>query len=150
MKSFRHSLYTLLYAIADEGKDWAQYQLGCRYLYGCHGFDINLPECVRYMQMAVEKGYASAQYGLGHLYDKGQGVPQDWEQSFHWSLLAANQGYAKAQYAVGCAYFDGEGVDKDIDQAFIWWKKSADLGFHRAQYNLGKHVNVFMHPFDVC
>ncbi len=64
--------------------------------------------------------------------------------------MTANQGLARAQRNVGAAYYDGLGVDKDIDQAFIWWKKSADLGFHMAQYNLGKHVNVFMHPFDVC
>ncbi len=150
MKSFGHSLYTLLYAIADEGKDWAQYVLGHRYLNGSHGFDINLPEGVRYMQIAADKGYASAQCELGAMYVDGEGVAQDWEQSFYWSLLAANQGYAKAQFNVGRAYYHGEGVDKDIDQAFIWFKKSADLGFHRAQFVLGKHVNVFMHPFDVC
>jgi hypothetical protein len=27
---------------------------------------------------------------------------------------------------------------------------TADLGFHEAQNNLGKHVNVFMHQFDMC
>jgi hypothetical protein len=52
------TVYTPLYAIADEGKDWAQYQLGCRYLKGiAGGFDMNFPEGVRYIQMAAEKGY---------------------------------------------------------------------------------------------
>ncbi len=112
---------------------------------------MNLPEGVRYMQMAAEKGFARAQYNLGSMYDKGQGVPQDWEQSFHWYLQAANQGFAIADFKVGDAYFSGgRGVDKDIDQAFIWFKKSADLGYDKAQYILGKHVNVFMHPFNVC
>jgi TPR repeat protein len=101
------------------------------------------------MQMAAEKGYAGAQSHLGAMYGEGIAVPQDLEQSFHWSLLAANQGNAIAQFHVGFAYYYGKGVDKDIDQAFIWVKKSADLGFHEAQYELGKHVNVFMHPFDV-
>ncbi len=145
MKSFGHSLYTPLYAIADEGKDWAQFLLWFRYFHGSHGFDMNLPESVRYIQMAAEKGYAPAQCELGGMYGKGRGVPQDWDKSFHWSLLAANQGYAAAQYRVGQAYSYGRGVDKDIDQAFIWYKKSADVGFHRAQYNLGKHVNVLMY-----
>ncbi len=150
MKSFGYSLCTSLYAIADEGNDWAQYQLGWRYRDGSDGFDMNLPEGVRYMQMAAEKGYAPAQNDLGFMYHEGRGVPQDWDKSFHWYLLAANQGYAAAQYNFGCAYYYGRGVDKDIDQAFIWWQKSADLGYHGAQYNLGKHVNVFMHQFDVC
>ena len=150
MKSFGYSLCTPLYAIADEGKDWAQCQLGLRYLNGSHGFDMNLPEGVRYMQMAAEKGYAKAPCILGGMYGEGRGVPQDWEKSFHWYLLAANQGYAVAQYNVGNAYRRGRGVDKDIDHAFLWMRKSADAGFIEAQYNLGKHVNVFMHQFDVC
>jgi TPR repeat protein len=151
MKSFGHSLYTPLYVIADEGKVWAQQQLGFRYLDGSHGFYMNLPEGVRYMRMAAERGYAGAQYRLGVIYAGGQGVPQDWEQSFDWYLQAANQGYAIAQCNVGHAYYyGGRGVDKDIDQAFIWWKKSADLGFNEAQFRIGKHVNVFMHQFDVC
>jgi TPR repeat protein len=150
MKSFGYSLYTPLYAIADEGKDWAQYELGCRYLNGSHCFDKNLPEGVRYIRMAAEKGYAGAQALLGAYYRKGLGVPQDWDKSFHWYLLAANQGYAPAQHNVGNAFKNGQGVDKDIDQACIWWQKSADLGCHEAQYNLGKHANVFMNQFDVC
>jgi TPR repeat protein len=151
MKSCRHSLYTPLYATADEGKDWAQYEVGGRYLNGSCGLDMNLPEGVRYMQTAAEKGYAPAESRLGVMYHEGEGVPQDWDKAFHWYLQAANQGYAKAQYNVGHAYYEGgQGVDKDIDQAFIWWKKSAYLGFHMAQYNLGKRGNVFMHQLDVC
>ena len=75
MKSFRHSLYTPLYAAADEGKDWAQYELGMRYRDGSDGFDMNLPEGVRYVQMAAEKGFARAQYSLGAMHGKVQGFP---------------------------------------------------------------------------
>ncbi len=61
------------------------------------------------------------------MYEKGDGVPQDWEQSFHWYLQAAKQGHARAQCNVGHAYIKGamkggQGVDKDIDQAFIWYR----------------------------
>jgi TPR repeat protein len=150
MKSFGHSLYTPLYAIADEGKDWAQLELGIRYMYGMSGFVVNLPEGVRYTRMAAEKGYAPAQCELGVMYGLARGVPKDMYKAFHWFLLAANQGYAKAQCNVGNFYYDFEGVDQDIDNAFIWWKKSADLGYEEAQYNLGKHANVFMHRFDMC
>jgi TPR repeat protein len=47
--------------------------------------------------------YTKAQYQLGVMYGEGQGVPQDMDKAFHWSLLAANQGFAGAQYDVGCA-----------------------------------------------
>ncbi len=150
MKSFGYSLYTPLYAIAKEGKDWAQFQLGRRYLNGSDGFDMNLPEGVRYTRMAAEKGYAPAECALGVMYREAQGVPQDLEKAFHWSLLAANQGNGRAQCNVGTAYYSCLGVDQDIDQAFKWWKKSADLGFYDAQFKLGKHANVLMHRFDVC
>ncbi len=102
------------------------------------------------MQMDAEKGYARAQSHLGNMYTQGRVVPQDLDKAFHWYLLAANQGLATAQYCVGRAYYGGRGVDKDIDKAFIWFKKSADLGINEAQCKIGKHVNVFMHPFDVC
>ncbi len=148
MKLFGHSLFTPIYAIADEGKDWAQYQLGNRYLHGSHGFDMNLPEGVWYMRMAAEKGYAPAQCEL--MYGNSRGVPQDWDKSFHRSLMAANQGCAAAQHNVGKAYYEGgRGVVKDIDQAFIWMNK-ADLGYHIAQYTLCELPNVLTHQFDVC
>ena len=127
-----------LYAIADEGKGWAQYYLGMKYLHGTVGFDKNVPEGVKYIQMAADKGYAKAQNSLGLMYAEGEGVPQNSEKSFHWHLKAAHQGHALAQNNVGYAYYNGvEGVDKNIDQAFIWYQKSADLGCDVAQFNLG-------------
>ena len=143
-------LYTPYVYTADEGKDWAQFNLGITYLRGEDGFDKNLPEAAKYTQMAVEKGYVRAQYQLGYLYEEGLGVPQDWEKSFHWYLKAANQGYAMAQNNVGTAFYLGKGIEKDMDQAFIWYKKSADLGDDVAQYNLGKNESVYMYHIAVC
>ncbi len=60
--------------------------------------------------MAAEKGYVRGQCKLGFMYGVGEGVPQDWEQSLHWSLLAANQGYAAAQFFLGLIYGEGHGV----------------------------------------
>ncbi len=42
-----------VYSIADEGKDWAQLQLGCRYLDGCDGIDMNLPEGQQHAHMRL-------------------------------------------------------------------------------------------------
>ena len=119
-------------------------ELGVRYRDGRSGFDKNLPEGVRYIRMAAEKGYAKAQYQLGVLYGIGEGVPQDKKKSFDLYMQAAVQGLAIAQYNVGFGYYFGEGVDKDLNQSFIWFKKSADQGNTHAQYNLGKSVYVFI------
>jgi TPR repeat protein len=40
----------------------------------------------------AEKGNSSAQFSLGFMYEKGQGVPQDYVQAYMWYNLAATQG----------------------------------------------------------
>ena len=111
---------------------------------GSCGFDKNLPEGVRYIRMAAERGYAKAQNVLSNIYAKGEGVPQDKKKAFDLYMQAAVQGLAAAQYNVGIGYYNGDGVDKDFNQSFIWYKNSADQGYTLAQYNLGKSVYVFI------
>ena len=120
------------------------FELGMNYKYGVEGFDKNLPEGVRYIRMAAERGYAKAQNALGYMYAKGEGVPQDTKKSFGLYMQAAVQGLAGAQYNVGNKYYYGVGVDKDVNQSFIWCKKAADQGYSNAQYFLGNRVNVFI------
>ena len=43
-------------------------------------------------RVGAEKGNASAQFSLGFMYEKGQGVPQDYVQAYMWFDLAAAQG----------------------------------------------------------
>lgn len=45
----------------------------------------------------AEKGNATAEYGLGHMYQYGIGVPQDLSQAVKWYRQAAAQGYPDAQ-----------------------------------------------------
>jgi TPR repeat protein len=107
------------------------------------GFVKSLPKALKYTQMAAEKGYARAQTQLASMYEKGRGVPQNWEKSFYWFLQAANQDHAPAQYNIGYAYYlGGRGIAKDIDQAFIWYKKSADQGYEATQCNVGKNESL--------
>jgi TPR repeat protein len=40
----------------------------------------------------AEAGKASAQFSLSFMYEKGQGVPQDYVQAYMWFTLAAAQG----------------------------------------------------------
>ncbi|EQD66988.1 Sel1 domain protein repeat-containing protein, partial [mine drainage metagenome] len=43
---------------------------------------------------AAGKGVAEAQFGLGLMYDKGHGVPQNYAEALKWYRRAAQQGYA--------------------------------------------------------
>ena len=133
-KMMVHLEKNLLVENADTGKDWAQFELGKKYL-----GDDNIPEGLKYIQMSAEKGYAPAQFELGLLYQEGNtiGVSPDLEKSFHFFFQSANQGFAKAQVKVARAYLKGQGVDKDVEQYVKWLKKSADLGYDEAQFLLG-------------
>ena len=71
------------------------------------------------------------------MYDKGQGVPQDYARAVGWWRKAAEQGMAEAQYNLGIAYDNGQGIPQDYAEAMKWFRKAAEQGYAKAQYNLG-------------
>ena len=83
----------------------------------------------------AEQGQANAQYTLGWMYRKGQGVPQDDEQAVKWYRLSAEQGHAKAQSNLGVMYQDGLGVLQDYLRAHMWYNIAATSGNEPAQKN---------------
>jgi len=85
----------------------------------------------------AKEGHATAQYNLGYMYCKGEGVSQDYKQAVYWYKKAAEQGNATAQSNLGYMYGEGEGVTQDYKQAVYWFKKAAEQGDATAQYNLG-------------
>jgi uncharacterized protein len=53
---------------------------------------------------------------LGHFYDYGHGVSQDYKEAAKWYRLAAIQGYPEGQLSVGMLYRQGRGVPEDFKQ----------------------------------
>jgi TPR repeat protein len=53
-----------------------------------------------WFRKAAEQGHASAQYNLGMMYLKGQGVTHNYQEAAKWFQKAAEQGHAKAQKAL--------------------------------------------------
>ena len=92
---------------------------------------------LRLYRPLAEQGNADAQYSLGIMYAKGQGVPQNYAEAVTWYRKAADQGVAQAQHNLGLMYRDGQGVPQDYAQAHKWYRKAADQGDADAQYNLG-------------
>jgi hypothetical protein len=82
-------------------------------------------------------GDAEAQYYLGRMYAKGQGVTEDQAEAMKWYRKAADQGYAKAQFSIGAAYQTGKGAQQDYVEAVKWFNKAAEQGDAEAQYSLG-------------
>ena len=49
----------------------------------------------------ANQGDASAQYHLGVLYERAQGIPRDYQEALRLHRLAAEQGHAQAQFDLG-------------------------------------------------
>ena len=87
--------------------------------------------------MALAKqGNSTAQFNLGGMYNKGEGVPKNDAEAVKWYRKAADQGFAKAQFNLGNMYANGEGVPENDAEAVKWYRKAADQGDAAAQYNL--------------
>ena len=85
----------------------------------------------------AKEGNSSAQFNLGQIYLRGQGVPKDYKTAGKWYTLAAEQGDAGAQSNLGLMYDNGEGVPENDKTAVKWFTLAAEQGFVFAQFNLG-------------
>jgi len=75
-----------------------------------------------------EEGAAKAQFVLGDVYRKGQGVAQDHKEAVKWYRKAAEQGDEPAQYSLGFMYRFGEGIAQDYKSAHMWFNIAAANG----------------------
>ena len=76
----------------------------------------------------AERGNSRAQFNLGVMYRRGEGVPQDHKEAVGWYMLAAEQGDVDAQVNLGVMYYNGQGVLADFVLAHMWFNISAALG----------------------
>jgi TPR repeat protein len=74
---------------------------------------------VKWYRLAAEQGNVAAQYNLGLMYAKGQGVPQNQKTAVKWYTLAAKQGNAGAQFNLGWMYGKGQGIPQDYKTVFF-------------------------------
>jgi TPR repeat protein len=90
-----------------------------------------------YRELAAA-GDAKAQYNLGLMYARGDGVQENPQEAVKWYRMSAEQGFVEAQYALGVIYFSRDGgVAMDYDEAIKWYRKAAEQGHVRSQLNLG-------------
>jgi TPR repeat protein len=89
-------------------------------------------------QPLAEQGEAHAQYNLGLLYARGQGVPRDYAKAAEWYRKAAEQGVPAAEYNLGVMYANGQGVKADSREASKWFLKAAQHHIAGAELGLGQ------------
>lgn len=100
--------------------------------------DGEVEAVIKLVQPQAERGNPVAQYLMGQLHSRGEGLPQDDELAVEWYSKAAQQGLPEAENELGTALADGRGVETDLRQAADWYRKAADQGLASAQANLGK------------
>ncbi|MCH2492504.1 MAG: tetratricopeptide repeat protein [Gammaproteobacteria bacterium] len=149
---------------ANDNPD-AQYALGVAYLKG-HGIARDPRKAMRWFQMAAksghrlaqalvayqagafdtavtlwkrgaERGTTDAQYALGLVLLKGQGVKSNAKQSLQWFKIAAKAGNTAAMFNLGGMYWEGIGTTADATMAVYWWNRAAEKRDPASQFNLG-------------
>ena len=87
---------------------------------------------LRLWRPLAEQGDANAQFDLGGLYEKGEGVPKDYVEAAKWLRLAAEQGNFVYEFNLGLTYYDGKGVPQDCVLAHMWFNLAATQGYDLA------------------
>ncbi|MFN7178139.1 peptidoglycan-binding protein [Hyphomonas sp.] len=90
-----------------------------------------------FLRRAAQKGIAPAQYDLGKLYERGNGVDRDLIEARGLIQKAAEAGHIGAMYDYALFLAEGEGGPKSEPDAVAWFAKAAEHGLLDAQYNLG-------------
>ena len=122
--------------LANQNNPTAQTIIGIRAQGGTEGGAANPAEAFRWLSRAAQQGQPVAEYRLGTLYERGQGVPADGAQAAHWYEMAANQGNRKAMHNLAVAYAGVVGGKKNMAEAARWFAKAAALGLSDSQFNL--------------
>lgn len=117
---------------ANAGNPVALTILGLRALDGTNGSPVNLPDAARFLTQAADKGQPVAQYRLGTMYERGQGVPADGAKASRLYEASANQGNRKAMHNLAVSYAGR----RNMAEAARWFAKAAALGLSDSQFNL--------------
>lgn len=74
----------------------------------------------------VKRPDAEAEYGLGQMYEAGQGVPKDCRKAFAWYRKSAVGGNDQAEEWLFHAYSGSHCVQLDNVKAYAWWLDIAE------------------------
>ncbi len=92
------------------------------------GFSKKGKYSVEEVREAAGLGHTESQFVLGEMYQKGDGVPQEFAEAIKWYRMAAEKGHASAQNKLGLMYEYGQYVRQDYVHAHVWYNLSAAQG----------------------
>lgn len=76
--------------------------------------------------LAETSAHALAQYYVGMMHYRGEGVEQSYAEAAKWFRKAAEQRVKQAQYRLGELYLNGKGLPKDYEYAYAWYRVGAE------------------------
>ena len=83
------------------------------------GVKADYQEAFDFFKKAAGQGLKDAQFNLGVMYERGQGVVKaNDKEAINWYMLSANQGLNVAQYNLGFMYEQGKVLVKTIKKQF--------------------------------
>lgn len=106
--------------IALQGPAWAGFREGLKAYYV-----LDYRTALKEWLPVAEQGDRRAQYQIGVLHYRGEGVPPDFAEAAKWFRRAAERGDADAQFNLGLLYLDGKGLPKDFVRALMWFDLAA-------------------------
>lgn len=74
-----------------------------------------------YLKIATAYGHPAAQYALGVMSIRGDGVKKNPSQGLKWLMASARKRYAPAEAYLGDLYWSGQIVNRDRTRAVMWY-----------------------------
>ncbi|MCC0030788.1 MAG: sel1 repeat family protein [Brucellaceae bacterium] len=121
---------------AEAGVPDAQYALSQILSSGIANIIPDDEEALKWLTLAAQQNYDTAQVDLGTWLVEGRGGQRDAKAGFRWLKLAADQGNVAAQNRVAKLYRAGVGVEADPVEAAAW-------------YILARRAGLVDHELDV-
>jgi hypothetical protein len=95
-------------------------------------------DALRIWRPRAQQGDARAAFGLGLLYDLGEGVGQDAAAAYSWYRRAAEAGHVLAEFNLAVMSDSGTGTARNSTEAALWYARAAAHGYARAEYDLAQ------------
>lgn len=122
---------------AAQGSSFAMDELGIIYCKGKEGVVKDNAQAVKYLQMAVDRGYTFNAVYLANLYILGDGVPKEVEKGLKILESEAKRNNHDALNLLGVIYLKGEIVDQDPAKGVAYYKQGVKVGSTWCMTNLG-------------
>lgn len=119
---------------ALSGDPTAIYEIAIRYADG-RGTAVAYDDAQKWLEISASQGFAPAQYRLGNMYEKGEGIDRDLDKARELYLQSANNGNISAMHNLG-VLLASSGSLGEMAKAASWFRQAADFGVRDSQVNM--------------